>query len=1715
MIHIRIKIYLTIVLLIFYSGYFFSIIAQTGVRNNGAKIIITEGAILYIDGDATADYTNQTYNSTHGRIDLDGKIILEGDWYNNATSGYVLENMNDVGEVWMTGSMAQTIGGTRTTYFEDLVIDKSNMVLLAVTTNVFDSLVLNNGLVQLGTYHLILGSSAKLDGSPSATSMVIATSTGMFIKRFSEVSSFTYPVGDNTGTAEYSPVTVDFNSGTYGALAYVGVRLSDSKHASNTSTSNYLSRYWTLTPYNISSYSADITMNYVDADIAGIEDSIYGARWYSPNWFLLNQVNSGSNQINATVSNFYSSYTGGEQSAFSVSIALSDNMIEEGNEDAGEIYVTLTNDDFVSTFTQSAWTVTKLPVGVSKGSVVRTGTKKATIQLTGNRTRDYDTDITNVTVQIDGSQLVYSSSSVSANTGVLLDATDDAESIALSDNVITEGNENGRVIGVKLTGGTFTTSLTTGSWVISNLPEGVSVGSIQRISIDSVAIVLSGNRSVDYDSDITNVSVSIPGADVDDYGGTTISANSGVLFDAYDDPESISMENRDIILEASEDGAILDVTLTGGTFVDPINPANWTLANLPVGVSKGTITRTSSITATIELSGNRTVNYDEDITNATLTINADQVDDLPSGALSVNTGVVFTAVDEGLIVHLYDDGDIQEGSENGEVISVALGYPKEFISILNPDSFVFSNLPVGVTKGTITRVADDSITIVLNGNRIKDYDANITNTSIRIDSSQIANSSSDGIGNSGITFIAIADNPETISLSSNSIYEGSEDGDTIIATVSNGTFATSINKNNWALSNLPAGVTIGSVIKSSPTVAHIILSGNRTTDFDVSITGIALTVTASEVDDHTSGNIISGNSVTITAVIDDESISISDNGINESHESEGVIYVEVIGGTLVPSINPDNWTVLNLPDGVYKQTVTKTDGNHVQILLSGNRLIDYDSDISNIGVAVEDDQIDEYTGIDLVDSSGVVIHALNDPESLVMSDDGSIEELYEDGEQISVEIDGGTFALSINPVAWSFDILPDGVSIDDITRISDTTVMITLAGTRETDYDQNIQPVLTVEPTEFYDNSGFLSASTGVTFNADDDGESLMMYDDGSILEGYEDGEQIEVLLSGGTFVSIPDEGEWTLDYMPAGVSIDTVILNDRTSATIILEGTRTLDYDLDISNATLTIAESQIDDLSGYDLSVSTGIEFTATIESASIQSYNVDSLNENNLDTATILITLENDQFVDGTLNPVYFSLNNAPAGSSVEYVSWVSSTNALLGLAFDGSDFDIDITDFSVTIQGEELVSMGDITSNDTTIYAMQESQSAIISHSGLTESNLDGAQIELELVNDIFADASLSPANFSLVNAPAGTFVDLVQYNSSTSATITLTFGGVDFDTDIPDFAILISGLELSSGKSIMSNTLTITAVIETESLVITHAGLTEENLDGAIVDIQLVEETFVDPTLEIANITIQNAPNGLSINGINYVDTAHATIELSFDGTDFDNNFNTGLSIAASELSKGVMLTSNSLLIEATDDIESITMADDGEIHEGAEDGEIITVTLAGGTFIGTLNPDNWTLSNLPVGVTKGTVTRINSTEATLALSGNRTEDYAVNITDVTLTINASEVDDHTGDPLIASSGVILIADGVGMEEQESLKIYIYSYKDIIYIQNNMPSAFEARAVVYNLLGQAVIEAQLNPVSINTIQVPWLTNEYIIKLYVGDQIYSQKVFINVE
>ena len=597
----------------------------------------------------------------------------------------------------------------------------------------------------------------------------------------------------------------------------------------------------------------------------------------------------------------------------------------------------------------------------------------------------------------------------------------------------------------------------------------------------------------------------------------------------------------------------------------------------------------SSTVATVTLAFDGT-DFDSDFTTFNITAAAAELTgagDLTSDNLTI------TATNDAETFTMTDDGTITEGAEAGEVITVTLS-GGTFVNPLSGGSWSLSNGPTGVTVGSAVWSSATEAFITLAGNRTVDYDANITNLQVTASSAEVNDQSGNTSVSTGVTFTAVS---ESATITHAGLTEGNLNTAAVTFTMTGETFADgSLSAGNFTLNNAPSGTTVNNVAWVSSTVATVTLAFDGT-DFDSDFTTFNITAAAAEL---TGVGDLTSNNLTITATDDSESISIADDGsIAEASENGEVITVTLSGGTYASSLSPGNWTVSNLPGGVTAGNPVRASATSATITLSGNRTQDYDTDITNLTVTITAAEVDDHSGADLSDATGVTFTATNDPENFSMASDGSIVEGAEDGEVITVSLSGGTF---VNPLTAGFWILanePTGVSIGSVVWSSPSEAIITLSGNRTVDYESDITNLqITAAAVEVDDETNPLSVNTGVTFTAVDDAESISIADDGSIIEGAENGEVITVTLIGGTYASSLTGGNWTVTNLPTGVSAGSPVRESETSATITLSGNASADYDSDITNLTVSITAAEVDIYTGAALSDNDGVTFTASYE-------------------------------------------------------------------------------------------------------------------------------------------------------------------------------------------------------------------------------------------------------------------------------------------------------------------------------------------------------------------------------------------------------------------------------------------------------------------------------------------------------------------------------------
>jgi len=129
-----------------------------GIVNNGAAIVLTNSANIYVDGGSNAGFLN----SGAAQINSDGTILLEGDWTNNGSTD-VFTNIDNQGSVNFVGSTAQQIGGSHSTTFENIDINNSGSdVILDYNQVVSYNLTMTQGDLDLKDKTVDLGANGTL-----------------------------------------------------------------------------------------------------------------------------------------------------------------------------------------------------------------------------------------------------------------------------------------------------------------------------------------------------------------------------------------------------------------------------------------------------------------------------------------------------------------------------------------------------------------------------------------------------------------------------------------------------------------------------------------------------------------------------------------------------------------------------------------------------------------------------------------------------------------------------------------------------------------------------------------------------------------------------------------------------------------------------------------------------------------------------------------------------------------------------------------------------------------------------------------------------------------------------------------------------------------------------------------------------------------------------------------------------------------------------------------------------------------------------------------------------------------------------------------------------------------------------------------------------------------------------------------------------------------
>lgn len=270
--------------------------AALGIRLNGTGTNLTVSAPL--GGNAI------TFNSATDFFDINSRTLSigtsgvantvnAGTFRGSATSSLTLLGTGSVGTLTFSGTAAQQTLGTFTVNRTAGAI----ACLMGSDLTVNTALNLTAGIVDVDNRTMTINNATTVSGA-GTNSFIIADNAfgGILRRQYSALGSFTFPIGDKTGTMEYSPASVNLTAGAgMSTTSYIAVSVNDSKHPDMNAPTNFISRYWTVNrvgTINTPTYTFNGT--YLLADINGSETSSFSQFWNGTVWSPIGTILSAN-----------------------------------------------------------------------------------------------------------------------------------------------------------------------------------------------------------------------------------------------------------------------------------------------------------------------------------------------------------------------------------------------------------------------------------------------------------------------------------------------------------------------------------------------------------------------------------------------------------------------------------------------------------------------------------------------------------------------------------------------------------------------------------------------------------------------------------------------------------------------------------------------------------------------------------------------------------------------------------------------------------------------------------------------------------------------------------------------------------------------------------------------------------------------------------------------------------------------------------------------------------------------------------------------------------------------------------------------------------------------------------------------------------------------------------------------------------------------------
>jgi hypothetical protein len=272
-------------------------------KNTGGVLMSTAGTFNWTGvssagGGAEYDLgTNQFFNvvfdgSNNPGLtnDPNGNLLIRGNWTNNNSA---LDLISSATNVTFNGSGTQVIGGTQSTTFDNLTINKTaNTVQLNISVVVNSLLTLTGGLIETSASNLI---TVDANGSTSGASNNSYVSGPC--KKINITTSFTFPTGKNGSLRACILAGATVATDAFTAEYFRAMPNDTSQRPIGVSRISSV-EYWNIA--RTGTGNVNITLTWDAASYVSVTSDISIVRWSGAAWVNLGGTPAGSSSTGST-----------------------------------------------------------------------------------------------------------------------------------------------------------------------------------------------------------------------------------------------------------------------------------------------------------------------------------------------------------------------------------------------------------------------------------------------------------------------------------------------------------------------------------------------------------------------------------------------------------------------------------------------------------------------------------------------------------------------------------------------------------------------------------------------------------------------------------------------------------------------------------------------------------------------------------------------------------------------------------------------------------------------------------------------------------------------------------------------------------------------------------------------------------------------------------------------------------------------------------------------------------------------------------------------------------------------------------------------------------------------------------------------------------------------------------------------------------------------